>query len=498
MPGMLFVVAPLTDDANTVDAPPGRTLTPPRCRWPATPWTRPSGTPWDLVRQAGAARGDLLLRPTPWAVMRSPLPTRARQQGVTVSVLGVGTAQGGTGECPGGGSKDPAGNIVVPRLDVAMRCRLSPPPAAALCQPCHRRERSRCRTFAVAAPAQAAPPPTDNQRSHQRRVARPRSPGWCSRCCRWLCSASGAAGCFLLMPSCRRHRACVRLERSVVSDPTSRPGAPLQATAAEQAAQLARDPGFEAARRSTGRATTPRLVADFAAARTPRRTTAAAMPWPKGAAVRAGPGRLRRPGLIKALASADAQANARCRGRLAEAPGKAAESRISRRPAGGWVRGPGQAGRNGLSPQSAQSQGADKPQDGEGKGRASGQPVCGRPVVRPIHAGPARGRPPRGPRRPDGCIDRRQPAASAAARGRAAAMERALAQPQVRCRQKGPGCGRQDCYRSRRDRTQREQRQAMEQWLQRVPDDPGGGCRGASSNSSTSAASSIRGNQGDH
>ena len=120
--GDAFVVAPLTEDVNTVDA----------LLDALDPTTMPvNGNATDiaiqraeaLIKQAGQETGDVLLIADSASENAAHAAALAHEHGITVSVLGVGTAQGAPVSVPGGGFlKDRSGNIVVPKLEsVALR-----------------------------------------------------------------------------------------------------------------------------------------------------------------------------------------------------------------------------------------------------------------------------------------------------------------------------------------------------------------------------------------
>ncbi|MEO8671846.1 MAG: VWA domain-containing protein [Tahibacter sp.] len=115
--GEAFVVAPLTDDANTVrhliDAlDPG--VMP--VAGNATGSAIRRGV--QLLQQAGANHGDLILVADAVSADATVAATEAWNTGVRVSVLAVGTTQGAPVSLPQGDFlKDSAGNIVLPKLD---------------------------------------------------------------------------------------------------------------------------------------------------------------------------------------------------------------------------------------------------------------------------------------------------------------------------------------------------------------------------------------------
>jgi Ca-activated chloride channel family protein len=117
--GDAFVVAPLTDDANTVanliDA-----LDPSVMPAPGNDAGRAIDLGVKLIRQAGLDGGDLVLLADAPSDNAKAAARRARDAGVRVSVLGVGSAQGAPVALPQGGFlKNDAGDIVLPKLDSA-------------------------------------------------------------------------------------------------------------------------------------------------------------------------------------------------------------------------------------------------------------------------------------------------------------------------------------------------------------------------------------------
>ncbi len=117
--GDAFVVAPLTQDVNTVEAlidalDPG--AMPVQGNATATAIERAVA----LIGQAGVRGGDVLLIADGVSDDAEAAAAAALRQGVRVSVLGVGTGQGAPVSLPGGGFlKDAAGNIVVPKMESA-------------------------------------------------------------------------------------------------------------------------------------------------------------------------------------------------------------------------------------------------------------------------------------------------------------------------------------------------------------------------------------------
>jgi Ca-activated chloride channel family protein len=114
-----FVVAPLTDDSNTVqnlvDA-----LDPGIMPAPGNSTARAIELGARLVSQAGLREGELVLVADAASSDAGAAAAKARAGGVRVSVLGVGTEQGAPVAAAGGGFlKDSSGNIAMPRLDAA-------------------------------------------------------------------------------------------------------------------------------------------------------------------------------------------------------------------------------------------------------------------------------------------------------------------------------------------------------------------------------------------
>jgi len=115
--GDAFVVAPLTDDSNTVanlvDA-----LEPSIMPAAGNDTGRAIDVGVKLVRQAGLREGEIVLVADAAGKDAVAAAARARAAGVRVSVLGIGTTQGAPISLSGGGFlKDSAGNISMPRLD---------------------------------------------------------------------------------------------------------------------------------------------------------------------------------------------------------------------------------------------------------------------------------------------------------------------------------------------------------------------------------------------
>jgi Ca-activated chloride channel family protein len=123
--GDAFVVAPLTDDANTVanllDA-----LEPSVMPAPGNDTGRAIDLGAKLIEQAGLQGGELLLLADAPSDNALAAARRARDAGVRVSVLGIGTAQGAPVALPQGGFlKNDAGDIVLPKLATSALAELA-------------------------------------------------------------------------------------------------------------------------------------------------------------------------------------------------------------------------------------------------------------------------------------------------------------------------------------------------------------------------------------
>jgi Ca-activated chloride channel family protein len=117
--GDAFVVAPLTDDINTVanfvDA-----LEPGVMPAPGNATGRAIDLAVKLVQQAGLHSGEAILLADSAGPGATAAAERARRAGVRISVLGIGTDQGApVATANGGFLQDPQGNIAMPRLDSA-------------------------------------------------------------------------------------------------------------------------------------------------------------------------------------------------------------------------------------------------------------------------------------------------------------------------------------------------------------------------------------------
>ena len=123
--GDAFVVAPLTDDANTVanllDA-----LDPSVLPAPGNDTARAIELGAKLIHQAGLDGGELLLLADAANDDALAAVRRVRKDGVRVSVLGIGSAQGApVALAQGGFLKNDAGDIVLPKLDAEALANLA-------------------------------------------------------------------------------------------------------------------------------------------------------------------------------------------------------------------------------------------------------------------------------------------------------------------------------------------------------------------------------------
>ncbi len=117
--GDAFVVAPLTDDANTVanlvDA-----LDPSVMPIPGNATSRAIDLGVKLIKQAGADAGEIVLLADGASSDATTAAHNALTSGVRVSVLGIGSEQGAPVALQQGGFlKNAAGDIVLPKLDAA-------------------------------------------------------------------------------------------------------------------------------------------------------------------------------------------------------------------------------------------------------------------------------------------------------------------------------------------------------------------------------------------
>ena len=117
--GDAFVVAPLTDDSNTV-ANLVDSLDPSVMPAAGNDTGRAIDLGVKLIRQAGLRDGEVVLLADTVSANADAAAARARAAGVRVSVLGIGTEHGApVALAQGGFLKDTAGNIVLPKLDAA-------------------------------------------------------------------------------------------------------------------------------------------------------------------------------------------------------------------------------------------------------------------------------------------------------------------------------------------------------------------------------------------
>lgn len=123
--GDAFVVAPLTDDANTV-ANLVDSLDPSVMPAPGNDTGRAIDLGVKLIHQAGLREGEIVLLADGASDDADAAAASARSAGVRVSVLGIGTAQGAPIALGDGGFlKDKSGNIVLPKLDGAALAALA-------------------------------------------------------------------------------------------------------------------------------------------------------------------------------------------------------------------------------------------------------------------------------------------------------------------------------------------------------------------------------------
>ena len=123
--GDAFVVAPLTDDANTV-ANLVDSLDPSVMPAPGNDAGRAIDLAVKLIHQAGVREGEIVLLADSAKGDANAAASRARSAGVRVSVLGIGTAQGAPIALGDGGFvKDASGAIMLPKLDSAALSELA-------------------------------------------------------------------------------------------------------------------------------------------------------------------------------------------------------------------------------------------------------------------------------------------------------------------------------------------------------------------------------------
>jgi len=117
--GDAFVVAPLTDDANTV-ANLLEPLDPGVMPVPGNDTAHAIDRAVKLIHQAGLKTGDVVLFADSASGNAVDAAKRALASGVRISVLGVGTEQGAPVALPRGGFlQDASGNVVIPKLQIA-------------------------------------------------------------------------------------------------------------------------------------------------------------------------------------------------------------------------------------------------------------------------------------------------------------------------------------------------------------------------------------------
>ncbi len=115
--GEAFTVAPLTDDATTLDGLLSA-LDPSILPVPGQRPERALRMAQRLFAESGARRGDVLLLTDRVGTAAIEVAREAATQGLRVSVLGLGTPEGAPVAVGGGGfMRDEAGNIRLPRLD---------------------------------------------------------------------------------------------------------------------------------------------------------------------------------------------------------------------------------------------------------------------------------------------------------------------------------------------------------------------------------------------
>ncbi|MEP6939527.1 MAG: VWA domain-containing protein [Rudaea sp.] len=117
--GDAFVVAPLTDDANTV-ANLVDSLDPSVMPARGNDTGRAIDLGVQLMRQAGVREGEIVVLADAVSSDAQAAAARAHAGGIRVSVLGIGSGEGAPVPLGQGGFlKDDAGNIVLPKLDTA-------------------------------------------------------------------------------------------------------------------------------------------------------------------------------------------------------------------------------------------------------------------------------------------------------------------------------------------------------------------------------------------
>jgi Ca-activated chloride channel family protein len=115
--GDAFVVAPLTDDAGSLSDLLA-SLSPDTMPVGGQRAERAIALGRKLLRDAGFARGDVLIVTDAVDARAADAASEAARDGVRISVLGVGTAAGAPVALPQGGfAQDGDGNVLLPRLD---------------------------------------------------------------------------------------------------------------------------------------------------------------------------------------------------------------------------------------------------------------------------------------------------------------------------------------------------------------------------------------------
>jgi len=123
--GDAFVVAPLTDDANTV-ANLVDSLDPSVMPARGNDTGRAIDLGVQLMSQAGVREGEIVVLADAVSANGVAAAARAHARGIRVSVLGIGSGEGAPVPLgPGGFLKDDAGNIVLPKLDAAALAALA-------------------------------------------------------------------------------------------------------------------------------------------------------------------------------------------------------------------------------------------------------------------------------------------------------------------------------------------------------------------------------------
>ena len=123
--GDAFVVAPRTDDANTV-ANLVDSLDPSVMPARGNDTGRAIDLGVQLMSQAGVREGEIVVLADAASANGAAAAARARARGIRVSVLGIGSGEGAPVPLgPGGFLKDDAGNIVLPKLEATALAALA-------------------------------------------------------------------------------------------------------------------------------------------------------------------------------------------------------------------------------------------------------------------------------------------------------------------------------------------------------------------------------------